>query len=88
MRVPKTTLESRGFVPRDGSGRELVKLLVVWPSGSGKRLEEVFANYYPGDRRAEVYLGRLSHDGNGFSIAEATRYGYDDFVAISTTRSP
>ena len=78
MKVPKSTLEARGFVP--GEGRELVKLLVSWSSEDRERLEDVFANYYPGDRRAEVYLGKVGNGESEFRLVGATRYAYADFV--------
>lgn len=80
MRVPKTTLEARGFVHGAGVERELAKLRVAWRTAAGELLEDVFANYYPRDRRAEVYLGRLGHDGKQFRVISAERFGYPDFV--------
>lgn len=86
MRVPKSTLEMRGFNP--GEGRELVRLEVVWSLLGGERTEDVFANYYPGDRRAEVYLGRLDHEGGQFRIVCAKRYGFADFIKDFGERKP
>ncbi len=77
MRVPKSTLEMRGFNPSEG--HELVRLQVVWSSQGSGRVEDVFANYYPSDRRAEAYLGRLDH-GVQFTVVSAERYDYLDFV--------
>ena len=80
LRVPKAALEAKGFHPTVNGRRELVKLLVAWSSPGGERLEEVFANYYPSDRRAEVYLGKLDHDDGESGIVMAKGYSGADFV--------
>ncbi|MDG6941295.1 MAG: hypothetical protein JRN34_00005 [Nitrososphaerota archaeon] len=88
LRVPKTVLEANGFSPDRGGRRELVKLQVAWSTQRGEREEEVFANYYPGDRRAEVYLGRSGRGDGGFRIVRANRYGYADFVEDFERKKP
>lgn len=81
MRVPKSVLELNGFNPGDGGRRELVKLLVRWPLKESKSAECAFANYYPKDRRAEVYLGGLGNGENDrFKIMSAKRYDLVGFV--------
>ena len=80
LRVPKTALESRGFRPDVRGGRELVELLVSRGKASTSQ-ECVFANYYPKDRRAEVYLGRLGSDGCGpLEVTRARGYSLSAFV--------
>ena len=88
LRVPKTTLEAKGFHPAIDGGRELIKLQVAWSSPGEGRLEDVFANYYPRDRRAEVYLGRLGGRDAGFGIAGAKRYGSADFAEDFNGKRP
>lgn len=88
MRVPKAILEANGFAPNGDGKRELVEVKVTWMTQEGERLEDVFANYYPGDRRAEVYLGRLGHAGGRFRVIGARRYGYADFARDFDAKRP
>ncbi|MDG6951621.1 MAG: hypothetical protein JRN12_07255 [Nitrososphaerota archaeon] len=80
LRVPKAVLVARGFHPIDSGGRELVELLVRrCHAGTA---ESVFATYYPNDRRAEVYLGRLeAGESDPLEIIEATGYSLSDLAA-------
>jgi hypothetical protein len=87
LRVPKAILVARGFRPMDSGRRELVELLVCRCHGG--TAESVFANYYPNDRRAEVYLGRLGGGGSDpLEIIEATGYFLSDFAVDFNGRKP
>lgn len=81
LRVPKSVLESSGFQPGEGKRREIVKILVERVSPGTSIVEHIFANYYPADRRAEVYLGRLEHaQSETFVVRKAWRYNPTSFV--------
>ena len=81
LRVPRTALEENGFHPNGAGSRELVELRLVWTSGGHGHSETVFANYYPADRRAEVYLGRLgSAEACQFKVNGTKRYDLECFV--------
>ena len=81
LRVPRTALEENGFHPGGDGSRELVELRLVWASGGHGHSETVFANYYPADRRAEVYLGRLgSAEACQFKVNGTKRYDLACFV--------
>ena len=81
MRVPKSILEANGFHPGQDRRREIVKFVVEWKSVGTSRAESVFANYYPTDRRAEVYLGRLDHGSSErFSVRKAQGFSLANFV--------
>lgn len=81
LRVPRRILESNGFRPGNEKKRELVKLLIAWSLEDRVWEEVIFANYYPGERRAEVYLGRLGDAARAqLGVKEAARYDLQAFV--------
>ncbi len=81
LRVPKSTLEACGYVSCDDTKREIIKLEVSRSPDNGSRLEDVFANYYPSDRRAEAYLGRLgSSKTDHLALHSARQYNLASFV--------